>query len=135
MDVRNCRSCGKMFSHSSGASICDACKAALERKFDEVKAYVREYSSAPLNKVAEDCEVSVRQIKQWVREERLILSEEVGNFLSCENCGAAIRTGRFCQKCKGKLQNDFKGAYESSTPVEPVKPKVSDKNRMRFLDL
>lgn len=135
MEVRNCRSCGKMFNYSSGIPICDACKADLERKFEEVKAYVREYTNAPVSKVAEDCEVSVRQIKQWVREERLILSEEVESFLSCENCGKAIRMGRFCKKCKGKLQDDFKSAYETPGSVEPVKPKGSDKNRMRFLDL
>lgn len=135
MEVRNCRMCGRMFNYLSGKPICEGCKADLEKKFQEVKDFVRMNGDAPVNKVAEECEVSVKQIKQWIREERLMLSEEAGFFLECENCGAAVRTGRFCEKCKSKLQNELQRAYVAPKAiVEPTK-KGSDKNRMRFLDL
>lgn len=124
-----------MFNYLSGAPICDACKGDLEKKFNEVKEYVRTYGNAPVNRVAEECGVSIRQIKQWVREERLVFSEEVGSFLECENCGAGIRMGRFCPKCKGKLKDELNTAYVAPTPTEGKKKKGSDKDRMRFLDL
>lgn len=133
MDVRNCKSCGRLFNYASGIPICDACKSDLEKKFHEVKEFVRLNGDAPVNVVAEQCEVSVRQIKQWVREERLMLSEGVGFFLECESCGVAIRVGRFCEKCKGKIKNDLSSVYVKPAPVK--KQKGSDKDRMRFLDL
>lgn len=135
MDVRNCRSCGRLFNHLSGPPICDSCKAALEEKFQEVKEYVREHDSAPISQVSEDCDVSVKQIKQWIREERLILSEGSGVYLECENCGAPVRMGRFCESCKAKLQGDLQSAYTSKKEPEQPKKKGNDKNRMRFLDL
>ena len=50
---------------------------------------------------------------------------------ACEKCGAPIRTGRFCAKCKGKMQNELGGLYHK----EPIKQeKKRDTNaKMRFL--
>lgn len=132
MDVRNCKSCGRIFNYLSGPPICEACKANVEDKFDEVKSYVRDHGQAPINQVSEDCDVSVKQLKQWIREERLQLSEESGFFLECENCGASILTGRFCDRCKAKLTTDFQGVY--AKPVLKEQKKERDKDRMRFLD-
>lgn len=138
MDVRNCRSCGKLFNYMSGPPICDACKMALEEKFIEVKEYIRENREAPIGKIAEDCEVSVKQITQWVREERLILSEGCHIMIECENCGAPIRTGRFCESCKKKMHGELTGVYTGKAQGEVKDPSGkklgSNKNRMRFLD-
>ena len=135
MDVRNCRSCGRLFNYVTGIPICDGCKKELEEKFQEVKEYIRNYNAAPVNQVSEACGVSVKQIKQWVREERLVLSDAAGFFLECENCGAAIRTGRFCDKCKNKLEGELRGAYVVKVEPGATKSKSSGKDRMRFLDL
>ena len=75
MDVRNCRTCGKLFNVLSGERICPACKQALEDKFQEVKEYLRQYPNSSVEQTATDNDVSVKQIKQWIREERLILSD------------------------------------------------------------
>ena len=64
MDVRNCRSCGRLFNYLTGIQLCDGCKAALEQKFQEVKEYVRDNRDAPINAVAEACDVSVKQLRQ-----------------------------------------------------------------------
>lgn len=133
MDVRNCKTCGRLFNYLAGPPICDGCKAALEDKFQIVKEYVREHQDAKVNEVAEECDVSIQQIRRWIREERLVLSEASGVFIECEKCGTPIRTGRFCQDCKNKLQGDLKSAYVRPNKVEPEKPKEHD--RMRFLDL
>lgn len=75
MDVRNCKGCGKLFNYMSGAQLCPECRAKLEKKFSSVKDYIGEHPQASISQVAEDMDVSVKQIKQWVKEERLILSE------------------------------------------------------------
>ena len=40
MDVRNCKTCGRLFNYMGGAPLCPECKAALEKKFEDVKVYV-----------------------------------------------------------------------------------------------
>lgn len=42
MEVRNCRSCGRLFNYMGGAPLCPACQKKLEEKFQEVKAFLEE---------------------------------------------------------------------------------------------
>ena len=65
MDVRNCKGCGKLFNYMSGAQLCPECRAKLEKKFSSVKDYIDEHPQASISQVAEDMDVSVKQIKQW----------------------------------------------------------------------
>ena len=132
MDVRNCRQCGRLFNYLSGPQICQACRDALEEKFQQVKEYVRSNPGATIQMVSEDNDVSVKQIKQWIREERLSLSEASLDGVTCEHCGRPIRTGRFCEKCKAAMANSFANSIEKPKPLEPQK-KERDGNKMRFL--
>lgn len=132
MDVRSCKNCGRLFNYLQGNPICPACKKKLEDKFDEVKAYIRENELANMRQISDDTQVSVKQLKQWVREERLTFSENSPVGIECENCGALIRTGRFCNKCKNNMANNLSKAY-AVTPVAQG-PKKKDKDKMRFLD-
>lgn len=132
MDVRNCRGCGRLFNFMGGAPLCEACKKKLEEKFQEVKAYLEENPNSSVETVSEELDVSVKQIRQWIREERLSLSVAGADGIVCEQCGAPICSGRFCEKCKAEMVNTFSGAIEK--PKEPeVKKPERDKNRMRFL--
>lgn len=135
MEVKNCKSCGRLFNYLQGQSLCPACVAGLEDKFQQVKQFLKDNPNAPMNVVSEENDVSAKQIKQWVREERLSFTEGSQITLECEGCGAKILTGRFCAKCKNGLINDLSGAAKKpkATLVEPVK-KDRDKNRMRFLE-
>lgn len=133
MEVRNCRSCGRLFNYMSGQPICEACKAALEDKFQEVKAYIRENPQSTIQMVSEDNEVSPKQIKQWIREERLTFAEDSPIGIDCERCGATIKTGRFCEACKDAMKNDLSSALYHE-PVEESPRSLRDGNRMRFLD-
>lgn len=132
MEVKNCKSCGKMFNYI-GKPICPTCEKKLEDKFQEVKQYVKEHKEASITVVAEENDVSVNQIKRWVRQERLAFSDASMVGLECENCGTLIKTGRFCENCKLKLQMNLSSAIKKKPSVpEPVKQKESA--RMRFLD-
>lgn len=132
MDVRNCRSCGRLFNYLSGPPICQACREKLEDKFQQVKEYLRENPNSSIQVVSDDNEVSVAQIRQWVREERLTFSDDSPIGLPCESCGKTIKTGRFCEECKAKMKNELNSLKPR---VIEARPKVfHDKDKMRFLD-
>lgn len=135
MNVRNCRKCGKLFNYVSGPPICPACREALEEKFQEVKAYVWEHAHASIPEVAEACEVTPHQIQQWLRDERLELAEGSTITLNCENCGAAIKSGRFCEKCKNQMANKLSDSIKKPEAPKPQQKKDTRENpKMRFLN-
>ena len=134
MDVRACKSCGKLFNYLSGPPICVACKDELEKKFQEVKEYIRENKGASMQQIADDNDVPIKQLQQWIREERLEFTEESPIQIACESCGALIRTGRFCEKCKDNMASGLTKAFRKETPPPaPKKKPGGDGNHMRFL--
>lgn len=132
MDIRNCRGCGKLFNYIGGSQLCPACMRELDKKFDEVKRYIYDNPTADIQQVSLDNEVSVLQLKKWIREERLAFSEKSMVGLECESCGAMIRTGRFCQACKDKMAATLGDAYR--TRPEEKKQDRRDNPKMRYLD-
>ena len=136
MNVRNCRLCGRIYNYMMGPNICPACKDGMEAKFQEVKEYIRSHKGCGIPEVAEACDVEAAQIRQWLREDRLEVTEDSAIFLSCESCGAAIRSGRFCDKCVGNMTKGFSDAIGVGQKQEaPKKPAKTDGDRakMRFL--
>ena len=133
MDVKNCKGCNRLFQYIGGPPLCPACREELENKFAEVKEYIYQNRGASIAEVSEATEVSVKQIKQWIREDRLVLSEATEDGIECEKCGTPIRSGRFCEKCKAQMTNSFNATI--SRPVAPTPEKKVDKtgNKMRFL--
>lgn len=135
MEVRNCRKCRKLFNYIGGQPICPACKEELENKFQEVKKYIQDHRNASVSEVAEQCEVEESQIRQWVREERLMFAEGSVSGIGCEVCGTPIVSGRFCDKCKASMINDLNSV--GRRPVAPTvdkTPRRSAENKMRFLN-
>ena len=133
MNVRNCRNCGRLFNYISGIVICPACKESLEAKFQELKEYIREHKGAGIQEVAEACDVETAHIRQWLREERLEVTENSALFLNCESCGTPIRSGRYCDKCKTELTRDLNGILKDSRQRQkPVEDKAQGA-RMRFI--
>ena len=134
MNVRNCRKCGRLFNYVSGPPICLQCREALEAKFQEVKKYIQEHAHASIPEVSEACDVSTNQIQQWLRDERLELCEGSGIALQCEECGAAIVTGRYCEKCKANMANRLSDSIRKPEAPKPQPKKDSrDNPKMRFL--
>lgn len=133
MNVKNCRNCGKLFNYIAGPPICPICKEEIEKKFQKAKEYVRNTAHATVAMVAKEVDVPESQIKQWIREERLVFSDATIAGILCEVCGEPITTGRFCAKCKNQMMNDLGGAIKK--PEAPVIQKKEKENpRMRFLD-
>ncbi len=136
MNVRNCRKCGKLFNYIMGVPICLACREKLEETFQVVKKYIRENKLADIKEVAEACEVEATQIQQWIREERLEFTPDSPVKLPCENCGAMIRSGKYCEKCKKDMVNNLSSVIEKPKKPAPQEHKRIDStgNKMRFLD-
>lgn len=134
MNARNCRRCGKIFNYVTGMPICPACRDEMEAKFQEVKEYIQNNKDTTLKTVAQECDVEENQIRQWVREERLVFAEDSGIVLQCEICGRSITTGRYCEKCKQETMRSLAGAGRQA-PVQQAPQKATKENpRMRFLD-
>ena len=83
--------------------------------------------------VAEATEVSGKQIKQWIREDRLVLSEPSPDGVLCENCGTPICSGRYCDACKNRMANNLNSVLSRPTAPTPERKRERDGNKMRFL--
>ncbi len=134
MNIRNCRTCGSIFNYVSGPILCQVCREELEEKFQKAKEYIRENPGATIPQVSKACDVEPGQIRQWLREERLEITESSSIYLNCEGCGANIRSGRYCDKCKAKVTNDLRNVIKQNKPAAPQpKKQESTSAKMRFL--
>lgn len=134
MDIVNCKNCGRLFNRVTGRRICPTCLGQLEDKFVEVKRYIEDNKNANIDTVSRECEVSVKQIKEWVKEERLSFAESSMDGVACEQCGKMILCGKFCAACKTKIANNLQSALDGKKPVEEKRQRRDrDKDRMRFL--
>ena len=113
--------CGHIFNYVAGPILCPHCREKMEAKFQEVKEYIRANPGVGI------------QIQQWLREERLELTEGSAIYLQCEKCGAPIRSGRFCEKCKYEMSMDLQSVLPKK-PVGTQNTRISrDGERMRYL--
>ena len=61
------------------------------------------------------------------------LTEGSAIYLQCEKCGAPIRSGRFCEKCKYEMSMDLQSVLPKK-PVGTQNTRISrDGERMRYL--
>lgn len=131
MDVLNCKSCKRLFNYIGGPMICPACRDKLEKKFLEVREFIRDNPGKNIAEISTEMDVSVQQIKTWIRQERLSFTAESNVTIECEKCGRPIRTGKYCEKCKKNLVNTLQGLYDHETPSMRREKEV---DRMRHLD-
>ena len=131
MEVKSCRNCKRLFNYVTGPRLCSSCREELDKKFSEVKHYIEEHKNATVNMVSEELEVSVQQINQWIREERLSFSEDSPVMIQCEKCGTNIRTGRYCDACKVAMTREFANVYKRD--MANISHGKSEEDKMRFL--
>lgn len=136
MSIRNCSRCGKIFNYVAGKPICQNCRKTLEEAFKVTRTYIKRNPNSSIAEVSEACEVDVKQIKQWVREERLAFSKDSAIGIDCEVCGKTIKTGRFCDECKGQMTNELGSVYKAPEEDKPKVNPFAQKNsaKMRFMD-
>lgn len=129
MELATCKSCKRLFNYVAGPMVCVACRDKQEQKFLEVRNYIRENPNAGIAQVSEEMDVSVQQIKAWIRQERLSFSKDSDVAIECEKCGAKIYTGRFCDRCKKNISDTLNAMY----PKQQHQKKEKEQDRMRHL--
>lgn len=137
--VKNCSLCGRIYQYTLGENICPECKKKREELFVSIKDYIgKQGGTVPMAQVAEEFDIPVKLLKQWVREERLVFAEGAIE-LECEQCGVLILSGRLCDVCKTKLAIESGYTSEISrrralaeAPKQIVKER--EKAKMRFLN-
>ncbi len=133
MEVRTCKNCGKLYNYIGKITpVCPICMKELEEKFEACRKYIKENPGANIQKVSEETGVTMKMLKQWVREERLTFAEGTLVGIECEACGANILTGRFCPKCKQNLTNRLTSVLKPEHGGDASGRSASA--RMRFLD-
>lgn len=128
MEVKVCKNCRKLFNYVYGPDLCPECAqlvqqskleekepvnrltAALkpmvkedEEKYEKVRDYVMTHAKATIMQIAEANDINPSKLFEWIREERLEFSDDSKHvWFECEICGAKIKSGRRCFRCKGK---------------------------------
>ena len=137
MNVRTCRKCRRLFNYVMGPSFCPECRIKEEDKFQEVKKFVQDHGRASMQEVAEACEVTMKQIQQWIRDDRLMLADDSPLGIECERCGKMIRGGKFCPTCSNEMAAKLQSAMGNPFAAHVAEKNESNKrdgNRMRFLN-
>lgn len=134
MDVRNCKSCGRLFNYFGGQLFCPSCMTRLDEVFKQVKEYIYENPGAGVQEIAEEFEISVAIIHRWIREERLSFADNSDIGIECEGCGQSIKTGRFCKSCKDQLAHSLASVYGKKEEPERMKKATNTNSKMRFLN-
>lgn len=134
MSLSNCRKCGKMFNHIGGPMLCESCRKKMEDSFQQVRKYLYDNPGSSLEDIAKNNDVSIGQINEWIRQERLVFSENSPIKIKCEKCGATILTGRFCAKCKNDIAKEMRGNSQKDSGQSKTVVKRRDANgEMRYL--
>lgn len=102
MATKNCPICGKVFNDAGGIEIvCPACKPAFDAAFDSVRDVLYDHPEYNIMQVAEITGLSVQRIKLYLREGRLIATNNTNaSLLSCVDCGRPIEAGEYCPVCE-----------------------------------
>lgn len=124
MDVKVCKNCRRLFNYVYGPEICPECYRLLSQnkveptnasevsvintlvseedaKFVKIRDYIMMNPKATVSQIAEANDITPAKLFEWIRAERLEFSEDSPQaWFKCEKCGAKIRSGRFCNRCK-----------------------------------
>ena len=132
MDIRRCTRCGKLFQYALGDITCSSCKKLTEEEFQKCKSYIWDNPGVTIAQVSKACEVDKKYIKQWLKEDRLQLSDDAVDLeLTCEHCGKPITGGRFCLDCKKANLAAMQQLAPKRVAVT-MAPKKSSDSKMRF---
>lgn len=126
MELKVCKNCRRLFQYIYGAELCQDCTKLLpkedngrnnkglnatlkpmiredEEKYNQVKDYIMAYPKATIIQISEENEITPMKLFEWIREDRLEFSEDsTMAWFECANCGAKIKSGRLCNRCKIK---------------------------------
>lgn len=126
MEIRACKNCRRLFQYLYGPEICPDCIKSLSKEssgqseesnvnpsilkstrmeaelFEKIKDYIMANPKATISDISTANDVPPKKLFEWIREEKLEFSEDSKDaWFTCEKCGAKIKSGRLCSRCKG----------------------------------
>jgi uncharacterized OB-fold protein len=128
-----CKKCKRIFAAYAPTNYCPTCNAEIEKKFLEVKEYIRENPSADIETVSKETDTTEKQLMEWVKEERLQFADPALTGLTCRKCGARIMTGTYCRNCKREITKALKAEFEREINPHEEYVGASGKNRKRYI--
>ena len=142
MRVYTCRKCGKQYeTFGLTDGLCDECLMEHLDKYHQVREYLWSHPGSTASEIATACECSVRQVMQWVKEDRFMLTDGSKVLLYCANCGAKITSGIYCAACKALAEKNQLAATQTERMIQRLNsmhgvsmehPQPKD-GKMRFL--
>lgn len=117
-----CQFCGgELKEIGVGTYECLACGKESYDYLRKVRNYLEENGACSAVLIAQETGVPRDSVEHFLREEFLEIPKYAAGRISCIGCGAPIRTGKLCEKCKEiermqKSQTDFvgRGAWHSA---------------------
>ena len=99
---------------------CVDCGHVMFDDYGKVRNYLEQHVGATANEVSLAVKVSKEKIRRLLREDKIQIAPGSATFLSCEICGADIRSGRLCQNCldnrnRASRLNDFQNKKSNVT--------------------
>jgi predicted amidophosphoribosyltransferase len=130
MNVRRCVMCGVLFN-SYGTNKCPECIQELDRQFILVREYIYQNEEADVLEISKETGVDGKIVLEFLRDGRLTLGVE-SDMLVCENCGKPIKSNRFCEACRGSLEDAFKNRSKKQIITEESKKKQVTRMHLNF---
>ncbi len=103
---------GRLEKIARGTYLCLSCGKENYDDFQTVRNYLDKAGATPAVIIEQDTGVPRKNIEYFLRQEYLEIPKYSPIRISCEKCGAPIRTGYLCEQCKriapptGRLKGD-----------------------------
>lgn len=128
MALTNCSECGRLFNKIA-YDICPLCEKEVERDYEIVYQFLRDYGPAHIDIIHEHTKVDKKRIMKFIADDRF---DFVKVTYKCERCGQAISSGRMCEKCLAQLNKEISELQKNEPP--PQQQKQTEKERWTSLD-
>jgi len=124
MELKVCKNCRRLFQYIYGPELCQDCLKLMkqdqqvdankeektivkqiakedETQYGQIRDYIMVNPKATVAEIAEANDITPTKLLEWVRNDRLEFSEDSQYaWFECERCGAKIKSGRLCNRCK-----------------------------------
>jgi predicted RNA-binding Zn-ribbon protein involved in translation (DUF1610 family) len=101
-----CTLCGcELQQQTMGIYKCASCGKEYYDDFQKIRNYIEKNGAAPASVICAATGVPLRTIDYFFKEEYLEIPLNDTIRLECARCGAPIRTGTLCDKCKSGMEN------------------------------
>ena len=100
----SCEKCGCEIEYKGlGTYVCTECGFTMYDDYGKVRNYLDAHKGATQAEVSQMTGVSQHKIRTMIKDDKFEITQNSAVFLTCELCGATIRSGRYCESCLKKL--------------------------------